>query len=83
MACVINILHSSLTPLESSASDAPNCGLTYDQIDDASQGYGYNTFIVQASFPIITSDHNNRFIVQGTGVNIVKLFLIVIEAMEK
>ena len=56
-------------------------------IDDASLGYEaklalsitiVSTFIVQASFMIITYDHQNIFIVQATGVNVIKLCLIVI-----
>jgi hypothetical protein len=35
------------------------------------------TFIVQASLTIIPYDHKNMFIVQATGVNVMKLFMTV------
>ncbi len=37
-------------------------------IDDTSQGYINETFIVQASLTIITYDRKNMFIIQATGL---------------
>jgi hypothetical protein len=51
-------------------------------IDDASLGYEaklassimiVSTFIVQASFTIITYDRQNMFIIQATGLSVYKL----------
>ncbi len=36
-----------------------------------------STFIVQASFTIVTYDRQNMFIIQATGVNVIKLFSFV------
>ncbi len=38
------------------------------------KGKTNETFIVQASLTIVTYDRQNMFIVQATGVNVIKLF---------
>jgi hypothetical protein len=56
--------------LELSASDAPNCGVTYERNLTTlakAKAKTNETFIVQVSLTIVTNDHQNMFIVQASG----------------
>ncbi len=71
MACIINILRSQLTLLALSACDVKNYSITYNcnwqhklRLRHRLR-LRWSTFIVQASFTIVTYDHQNIFIVQA------------------